>query len=86
MAAELIEDDDADDDDDIKKMAEELLIELFDETEAVEYTIETNINDGAFRLQFHNEDGVLSSFTTDSGGAYDLAQRILRGYDKLEGL
>ena len=82
MAAELIEDDDSPE----IKIDEELLMELLDETEAVEYTIETNIDDGAFRLQFHNEAGVLSSFTTDSGGAYDLAQRILRGYDKLEGL
>jgi hypothetical protein len=65
---------------------EELLMELVADTEATEYSIETNIDDGAFRLQFHNEDGVLSSFTTDAPGAYDLAQRILRGYDKLEGI
>jgi hypothetical protein len=66
---------------------EGLLMELLDESEAAEYTIRTNINDGAFCLQFHNEDGtLLSSFTTDSTGAYDLAQRILRGFDKLEGL
>ena len=69
------------------KVDEGLLMELLDdESEATEYTIQTNIDDGAFRLQLHNEDGVLSSFTTDSTGAFDLAQRILRAYDKLEGL
>jgi hypothetical protein len=66
--------------------ADELQIELFEDTEATEYSIETNIDDGAFRLQFHNEEGVLSSFTSDSAGAYELAHRILRAFDKLEGL
>lgn len=83
MSAELIEDGE-----DLaeSKVDEELLMELIEDSEATEYTIETNIDDRAFRLQFRNEDGVLSSFTTDSEGAYDLAQRILRAYDKLEGL
>jgi hypothetical protein len=65
---------------------EELLIELIDDDEATEYSLDTNIKDGAFRLQFHNEKGVLSSFTTDSSGAYELAHRILRSFDKLEGI
>jgi len=67
-------------------LSEEMLIELCDDTEATEYSIETNIDDGAFRLQFHNEEGTLSSFTSDSAGAYELAHRILRAFDKLEGL
>jgi hypothetical protein len=81
MVAELIEDNEPE-----IELTEELMMELLEDSEATEYTIETNIDDNAFRLQFHNEDGVLSSFTTDSGGAYDLAQRIMRAYDKLEGL
>jgi hypothetical protein len=68
------------------EMSEALLMEMLAESEATEYTIETNLNDGAFRLQFHNEDGILSSYTTDAQGAYDLAQRIMRSYDKLEGI
>lgn len=66
---------------------EELLLELVEDPEVSDYTIQTNINDGAFRLTFKNEGGeLLGCFTTDSAGAYDLAQRILKAYDKLEGL
>lgn len=64
----------------------EPIIELEDEVDATEYSLGFNINDGAACLKFHNEFGVLSVFTTDSQGIYDLAQRLLRVYDKLEGL
>jgi hypothetical protein len=56
------------------------------ETEADQYSIAYNINDNEMMLKFHNEFGVLSTFVTDAPGAYELAQRILRAYDKLEGL
>lgn len=66
---------------------EKLLSDLLDEDqEATEYSIETNAKDGSMRIQFHNDDGVLSSFITDAPGAYELAQRILCGYDRLEGI
>lgn len=62
-------------------------IELDDDlVEATEYSIGFSIPDNALRLRFHNEFGVLSSFETDAAGAYELAHRILRAYDKLEGL
>ena len=54
--------------------------------DATEYSIGYSIPDNALRLRFHNEFGVLSSFETDAAGAYELAQRILRAYDKLEGI
>lgn len=57
-----------------------------DEIEASEYSIGYSIPDNEMRLKFHNEFGVLSSFVTDATGAYELAQRILRAYDQLEGL
>ena len=66
---------------------EELLDKMLDEdAEATEYTIETSQDNGVMRIRFHNEDGLLSSLTTDSAGAYEFAQRILRSYDILEGL
>lgn len=64
----------------------EPIIALIDEVDATEYSIGVSIPDNAFKLEFHNQFGMLSSFVTDSAGAYELAQRILRGYDKLEGL
>jgi hypothetical protein len=67
--------------------SEEIEIEVLDdEVEATEYSLGVNIDDGEMRLRFHNEFGMLSSFVTDAPGAYELAQRILRCYDKLEGL
>jgi hypothetical protein len=56
------------------------------EIDATEYSIAFSIPDNELVLKFHNEGGVLSNFVTDSQGAYDLAQRLLRVYDKLEGL
>lgn len=62
-------------------------IELDDDlVDATEYSIGYSIPDNEMRLRFHNEFGVLSSFVTDAAGAYELANRILRAYDKLEGL
>ena len=66
---------------------EELLVELLnDDMDATEYSININIDEGCMRIQFHDEDGLLSTFTTDSYGGYEFAQRVLRAYDKLEGL
>lgn len=68
------------------EIEDEPIIALEDKTEATEYTIGYNIADNEMRLRFYNEAGVLSSFVTDAPGAYEMAQRILRAYDKLEGL
>ena len=69
------------------KVDEELLLELdLDNAEATEYSININIDEGSMRIQFHDEDGLLSTLTTDSYGGYEFAQRLLRAYDKLEGL
>jgi hypothetical protein len=66
---------------------EELLVELLDDDmDATEYSININIDEGRMRIQFHNEDGLLSTLTTDSYGGYEFAQRLLRAYDRLEGL
>jgi hypothetical protein len=66
---------------------EELVMELLEEeAEATDYSIETSQDNDLMRIQFHNEEGLLSSLTTDSAGAYEFAQRILRGYDAMEGL
>jgi hypothetical protein len=56
------------------------------EIDATEYSIAFSIPDNEMVLKFHNEVGVLSNFVTDSQGTYDLAQRLLRAYDMLEGL
>lgn len=64
----------------------EPIIEIEEDLDATEYSIGYSIPDNSLRIQFHNDFGVLSSFTTDAAGAYELANRILRAYDKLEGL
>ena len=63
-------------------------IELDDDdlVDATEYSIGFSIPDNAVRIMFHNEFGVLSVFETDAAGAYEFANRILRAYDKVEGL
>jgi hypothetical protein len=53
--------------------------------EATEYQIGV-VSDDRMQIRFVNDDGILSTFTTDSAGAYEFAHRVLRGYDKLEGL
>jgi hypothetical protein len=65
---------------------DEPVIEFVDDIDATEYSIGISIPDNEVHLQFHNEFGVLSSFITDAPGTYELAQRLLRAYDKLEGL
>ena len=64
----------------------EPIIELIDEVDATEYSIGFSLDNNDACLKFHNEFGVLSIFMMDSQGVYDLAQRLLRVYDKLEGL
>jgi hypothetical protein len=68
------------------QVGDEPIVELIDEIDATEYSIGYNIADNEMVLNFHNERGVLSRFVTDAPGAYEMAQRILRAYDKLEGL
>jgi hypothetical protein len=65
---------------------DEPVIEIGDEIEATEYSIGFSIPDNEVRIQFHNEFGVLSSLVVDAAGAYEFAQRLLRAYDKVEGL
>ena len=68
------------------KDGDEPIFALVDEIDATEYSISFSIPDNELVLKFHNEAGVLSNFVTDSQGTYDLAQRLLRAYDMLEGL
>ena len=68
------------------KDGDEPIIALVDEIDATEYSIAFSIPDNEMVLKFHNEVGVLSNFVTDSQGTYDLAQRLMRVYDMLEGL
>lgn len=69
-----------------EKDGDELIIELQDEVDATEYSIGYSIPDNEAILRFHNEKGVLSNFVTNAAGVYELAQRLLRAYDKLEGI
>lgn len=74
-------------DEEVIMIDEALLEDLYDESlEASEAHTEINVDQGLARIQFANEEGVLSSLTTDSAGLYDLAQQLLRAYDRLEGL
>ena len=61
-------------------------IEVIEDIDATEYSIGFSIPDNEGCLKFHNEFGELSRFVTDAAGIYELAQRLLRAYDKLEGL
>jgi hypothetical protein len=70
----------------VEKDDDEEIIEFQDDIAATEYSIGYSIPDNEMRIQFHNEFGVLSSFVTDAPGAYEFAQRVLRAYDKLEGI
>lgn len=73
-------------------MAEEIddgdepVFTFIDEIDATEYSIGTDIDSNQGCLKFHNEFGELSRFITDAAGIYELAQRLLRAYDKLEGI
>lgn len=68
------------------KEGDEPIIELIIDTNATEYSIGYSIPDNEAIIKFHNADGVISNFVTDSPGLYEFAQRLLRAYDKLEGL
>lgn len=70
----------------VMKEGDEIIVILDEEIDATEYSIGLSRTDNEMVLKFHNEAGVLSVFITDSQGAYDLAQRLLRAYDTLEGL
>jgi hypothetical protein len=61
-------------------------VDVIDDIEAATYTIGTDIDGNEARVAFHNHFGILSTFTTDAAGLYEFAQRLLRAYDKLEGL
>lgn len=55
--------------------------------EADSYGIAIDIPSNEMRVRFYDADGgVLSDFTTSAAGAYEFAHRILRSYDKLEGI
>jgi hypothetical protein len=61
-------------------------VELHADNEATEYSIETNIDDKMLRLGFYNEHGELAKYTMASPEVYEFAHRLLRGYDRLEGI
>jgi hypothetical protein len=65
---------------------DELEIELIGDTEATEYSIATDLAAGEAKLEFFNDGGSISTFVGTSDEIYTLAQRLLRAYDKLEGL
>lgn len=54
--------------------------------EATEYAVGVDVKKGEGRLEFRNDGGVLCTFTGDPTQIYELAQRLMRAYDKLEGL
>jgi hypothetical protein len=67
--------------------AEELDLEFIDDIEADEYTIMTSIPNNEMQISFVNADGdVLSTFTCEAADAYLFATRIMKAYDKLEGI
>lgn len=53
---------------------------------ATDYEIQISEPDREMRIVHRDEDGVISSMILTSDEAYTYAHRILRGYDKLEGL
>lgn len=66
---------------------DEAVIEVEENVDADEYGIGFDIDNNSGRIQFYDENGVvLSRFITDAAGIYDFAQRLLRAYDKLEGI
>lgn len=54
--------------------------------EVDQYSIDISIPDNEMRILFHTEFGAVSSFVINAPGGYEFAQRILRAYDKLEGI
>jgi hypothetical protein len=67
---------------------DEVTIEVDEDVlaEATDYSIGTDIDSGLLIVRFYQDDDILSSMVLDSAGAHDLARRIMRGYDILEGL
>lgn len=57
-----------------------------DPVEANDYEIAVDVPGGEMMILFRNDIGVLSTHVMPSHEAYAFAQRILRGYDKIEGL
>lgn len=65
----------------------ELELEFIDDIEADEYTIMTSIPNNEMQISFVNSNGdLLSQFTCEAADAYLFATRILKAYDKLEGI
>lgn len=63
------------------------VIEVEENVDADEYGIGIDTDNMSGRIQFYDANGVvLSRFITDSAGLYEFAQRVLRAYDKLEGI
>ena len=54
--------------------------------ESDKHQIELDSESRAMRLVFLRGENVLAHMVLDSDDAYDLAQRILDAYDKLEGI
>lgn len=54
--------------------------------EATDYEVAVNVPSGEVRVLFRNEVGILSSHVMDAPEAYAFAQKILQGYDRVEGL
>ncbi len=62
------------------------VVTLLEGNEATEYSIATDVKAGECKLEFFNEYGSLSTFIGGPDEIYSMAQRLLRAYDKLEGL
>lgn len=55
--------------------------------EADGYRVSVNVPDGELRLVLCDKAGkAISQYTCEAQEGYTLAQKILRGYDKLEGI
>lgn len=59
---------------------------VVDPTEANDYEIAVDVPGGEMMILFKNDTGVLSTHVMSSHEAYTFAQRMLRGYDRIEGL
>lgn len=59
---------------------------MIEDNEATEYSIATDVTACECKLEFFNEGGTLSTFIGGPDEIYSLATRLLKAYDKLEGL
>jgi hypothetical protein len=57
-----------------------------DPVEATDYEIAVDVPGGEMMILFKNNIGVLSTHVMSSHEAYTFAHRMLRGYDRIEGL